>query len=754
MLDYALKYAAKGWPVFTIAPKTKKPYPGSHGFKDAATNEILVTRMWDEHPDADIAFATGKTAGAWVLDIDGEEGSRSLTTLEAELGPLPETLEQRSASGGRHLFFRWPAGGREVRNKQALLGHQGIDVRGDGGYVVLAPSGHPSGGTYSWPYGEETPIVDVPVVWLDAIAPAASQRRLAPWESPPETMPGPRPAAPGATPTLERARKYLGECEAAVQGNGGHDKLLWAARAMVIGFQLDDGAALSLLWSEYNPRCSPPWEQGSPSERRDFERKVTEARQTACKKAPGWLLDEYGLRSSESAMIEQLAAGNRFADALLGRAAATELEIQTDWSGEGTRLPFPINHFPAAIADYCRQMIDAHVVDASFVGLPMLAVAGAAMGNAWRLRLKKGFVVPPLIWVGIVGLSGSNKSGPAYEIVAPLHDAVPPEAIKAAMLNPQGRMVVSDATLEAVIARLGESHRGLLVFRDELAGWVKGFNAYKKSGGDEQAWLEFWGAKSYHLDRKTNNEQIHIHSAAVSVLGGLQPSVLAECFDPGRFASGFVPRILVTCPAPKKMYWSEIEVGAESSAEWYDAIMWLRSRPFVGLDPNTGQYQGRVLTLNRDAKALYVAFFNEMTDYIAKADNERAQLFASKARVQCARMILIHRGLVLAAQKSDDLDKPIGIDSALAGIEWMKWCLNEQMRIYSFAAGEHARQEADYLADLIRARLKEQAATVRNLMKINPKRYSSAPVTLAAMQQVVDLGLARWTEPKKKIELI
>ena len=755
MLDHALEYAKRGWPVFPIAPATKKPYPGSHGFKDAATNEILVTRMWDEHPDADIGMATGKDAGIWALDVDGTDGAQSLTEMETEFGAIPETLEARTGSGGRHLIFLWPAAvEREIRNKQELLGHKGIDIRGEGGYIVLAPSKHPSGGVYSWPYGSETPIADIPGKWLEAIAPI--KRRIAPWERT-ENAPPPQqaPPSPGrgpvcSTPVTDRARRYLAECEPAVQGQGGHDKLLWAARAMVIGFQLDDDTAISLLWSEFNPRCVPPWDQGGP-ERKDFERKVTQARQTPGEKPRGWLLDEYGLRSGAD-VLASIAAGNRFAEAILARHARPGGQVGDGGPEIPERQGFPVEHFPPRLADYCHQVSESHVVDPSFVALPMLAVAGTAMGNAWRLKLKKGFSVPPLLWVGLVAPSGSNKSGPLNEVLGALKKHVPTEMVQNAMLNPQGRLVVSDATLEAVISRLAESHRGLLVFRDELAGWAKSFNAYKKSGGDEQAWLEFWGAKSYHLDRKTNNEQVFIPAAAVSILGGIQPSVLAECFDPGKFASGLVPRVLVACPEARDMYWSEVEVGDEASECWTDAIIWLRTRPFQNMDPNTGQYQPHELELTPGAKDIYVSFFESMTRMIRETSNEHAQAFASKARVMAARLILIHRGLALADVRPETITAPVGVDSAAAGVAWMQWCLAEQMRIYGFAAEEHDRQQATYLATFIRER--GGTATVREVQRYNSRRFKTVNDAMVAMNEMVTLGLARWIVPDKKLELI
>jgi len=751
MLDHALGYAERGWPVFRIAPGTKKPFPGSHGFKDAATNEILVTRMWDEQPDADIGMATGKTSGVWVLDIDGEEGSRNLTLLEGKFGPLPDTLESRTGSGGRHLFFKWPAA-REVRNKQALLGHKGIDVRGEGGYVVLPPSGHPTGQVYAWPYEQDMPIAGVSELWIDAIAPV--KRPLAPWEQPtPSSASAPPPKPVGSTPILQRAQAYLSECEPAVQGQGGHDKLLWAARALVVGFQIEEATAISLLWSDFNPRCSPQWDQSNPSERRDFERKVQQVNQTPGEKPPGWLLDEYGLRSGEIAVAN--IVGDRIANALLARYSSLDTDNTPDPDPEAIsqRTAFPLHHFPHQMADYCRQVAEAHVVDPSFVGLPMLAIAGSAMGNCWRLKLKKNFVACPQLWIGLVAPSGSNKSGPLHEVLAALRKTIPTESLENPMLNPQGRTVVSDATLEAVIARLAENPRGLCVFRDELAGWLKSFNAYKKSGGDEQTWLEMWSAHPYTVDRKTNNEQLHIPAAAVSVVGGMQPRVLAECFDPARFASGLVPRILVTCPPEKDRHWTEAEVSDGAETAWADCIHWLRTRPFKGLDPNSNQFMPHILTMTPDAKAIYVGFFEAMQRVAKLSRNEHVKSFAIKAQVQSARMILIHRGMLLAETRPEKIDAPIGIESVRAGVEWMNWALAEQMRIYGFADTERRRTEAASLADSLRAKF-NGTASVRQVQQSNGKKWKTAEAARESIQNVIDHGLARWVDPQKTVELI
>lgn len=746
-LDFALQFAARGWPVFPLAPKEKKPMEGSRGFLDASTNERILNRSWDNTPDANIGLATGKTAGFWILDIDGEKGSKSLTQIETEIGSLPETLESKTGNGGRHLFFKWPAA-REIRNKQDL--RPGIDVRGEGGYIVAPPSIHPNGQAYEWPYGDQTPIIDAPPALLDIISPP--KKNVAPWEKLSQSQAPPPVVINTSTPIIERAKKYLAECEASTQGSGGHDALLWAARALVVGFELDDTTALNLLWSEFNPRCTPPWDQSKSSEKKDFERKVGEARRTPGQKPRGWLLNEYNLRTGQDALAE-IAMGTVSANNLLTTVKpVVSVEEEPGEEEEEVNIhEFPVDCFPGRIGDYIRQVAESHVVDESFVGLPALSVVATAMGNAWRLQLKKGFIVPPTLWVGLVSSSGTNKSGPLNEIIEPLRKIVPiNEEDENTMLNPQGRMVVSDATLEAMISRLSETPRGLMVFRDELAGWAKSFNAYKKSGGDEQAWIEFWGAKEYNLDRKTNNEQVKIPAASVSILGGIQPKVLVECFDPGKFASGLVPRLLITCPPASDMYWSEVEVGDDASKIWNDAIMWLRTRPFKAFDPNASQFLPHVLTLSDAAKIAYVNFFNSVSHQITQMENEQARSFASKARVTAGRLMLLHHGLSLASIGADDYDAPVGIDSAKAGIAWARWCLQEQLRVYGFTASEYARKQAEYLAGKIREKTSGVGVTVMRVHRLNTRRYQNVDMAQEAMEKLVQAGYARWDDSRKQ----
>ena len=137
-------YAKHGFPVFPCKPRAKEPLT-AHGFRDATTVQARIAAWWQKWPDANIAMPTGAASGLLAVDIDPRNGGDgSLGELKAKHGRLPDTAEQITGGGGRHIIFRHP--GVTVPKELAA----GIDLKGDGGYIVLAPSIHPSGNPYRW----------------------------------------------------------------------------------------------------------------------------------------------------------------------------------------------------------------------------------------------------------------------------------------------------------------------------------------------------------------------------------------------------------------------------------------------------------------------------------------------------------------------------------------------------------------------------------------------------------------------------
>lgn len=159
-MEAALNYAARGWPVFPCRIDKRPITP--HGFKDATTSADRIKTWWTMHPSASIGIPTGLPETFDAIDIDPKrEGEDSLSELQQRYGKLPDTAISLTGGGGQHFLFRHRPG---VKNSVDQIA-RGIDIRGEGGYIVVPPSGHPSGRTYEWEASSdpaEKPLADPP----------------------------------------------------------------------------------------------------------------------------------------------------------------------------------------------------------------------------------------------------------------------------------------------------------------------------------------------------------------------------------------------------------------------------------------------------------------------------------------------------------------------------------------------------------------------------------------------------------------
>ncbi len=131
LLNAALEYAGNGWHVFPLVPNKKTPLT-RHGFLDATTNRKQIAAWWKQCQNANIGIATGDISGVVVVDIDDLCGMPALRKLTQKRA----TLTSQTQSGGWHLVFKYP--GVTLGNRTRFL--PGIDLRGDGGYIVAPPS--------------------------------------------------------------------------------------------------------------------------------------------------------------------------------------------------------------------------------------------------------------------------------------------------------------------------------------------------------------------------------------------------------------------------------------------------------------------------------------------------------------------------------------------------------------------------------------------------------------------------------------
>lgn len=149
-LTAALEYLWRGWSVVPVAERGKRPIVRWQTFEDRHPTEAEVRGWFERWPSSNAAVVTGAISGIVVLDVDTQHGGEeSLRRLAVRNAGLPQTVEATTGGGGRHIYFKHP--GFEVKNRAGLS--PGLDLRGDGGVIIVPPSIHPSGKPYSWRKG-------------------------------------------------------------------------------------------------------------------------------------------------------------------------------------------------------------------------------------------------------------------------------------------------------------------------------------------------------------------------------------------------------------------------------------------------------------------------------------------------------------------------------------------------------------------------------------------------------------------------
>jgi hypothetical protein len=254
LLDAALSYTAHGWrvmPLHSFADGTctcensNCNSPAKHpllnnGVHGASTDEQIIQSWWAEADIANVGVATGDDL--FVLDIDTKnDGMKTLTQLEAQHGPLPMTPTVKTGSDGRHFYFRSPAG-EKIGNRTGVA--QGIDVRGDNGYVVAPPSLHASGQRYEWIVPPDVPLAEPPP-WL--VSMLCSRTAAA--------QPTKADKSGGIKLTMQSAADDLTTHPGVGEGRRNAKLCKLIGVHLARGEEADDIEPLAIAWAEL---CSPP----------------------------------------------------------------------------------------------------------------------------------------------------------------------------------------------------------------------------------------------------------------------------------------------------------------------------------------------------------------------------------------------------------------------------------------------------------------------------------------------------------------
>jgi putative DNA primase/helicase len=255
-LDHAKGYVRRGlavlplhWPVRTgrrlacSCARAQCTSPAKHpvgslvprGLRDA-TKDPAVIAEWFGRGRFNIGIVTGAISGIVALDVDPRhDGVDTIAGLEGDHGLLPSTWRFLTGGGGEHILFRHP--GSTIPNSAGKIG-PGVDVRGDGGYIVAPPSEHISGRLYAISvdhHPDEVALADPPLWLLQGLRPQ------------------PEIGKPAARPATDW-RGIVGS----VAMEGQRNRTLASLTGHLLRNRIDPWVALDLLQAWNRRRCNPP----------------------------------------------------------------------------------------------------------------------------------------------------------------------------------------------------------------------------------------------------------------------------------------------------------------------------------------------------------------------------------------------------------------------------------------------------------------------------------------------------------------
>jgi hypothetical protein len=328
-------------------------------------------------------------------------------------------------------------------------------------------------------------------------------------------------------------------------------------------------------------------------------------------------------------------------------------------------LVFPIDIFPQPIQNYiieCNETLDSSI---DYMGCSMLWLISVCIGNAIQIEVKKGWNETATIWLAVVGKAGLGKTPSIHNIIKPLLSANNKEIrnyIKQsekydfyASLSKKeqqeheevhkpvkSQFIANDITIEALVELHQENKNSIGVFKDELAGWFKDMNKYRE-GSDLEFWLSTWSGKAISLNRKTSKSSF-VDKPLVSVLGGIQPSILNSFYTEDNKDNGFMDRMLLSYPELEIETWNDKEMNYDT-IQWYnDAIISFYEtikHKVLELDVD-GEVVSKTAIIPQESKNEWIRVFNEYTAIQnSDAENEYMKSMLPKQKSYLPRFALL-----------------------------------------------------------------------------------------------------------------
>jgi hypothetical protein len=241
--------------------------------------------------------------------------------------------------------------------------------------------------------------------------------------------------------------------------------------------------------------------------------------------------------------------------ALAAQIAASCTSLDSDWSEldvsllENRRGPvplFPLDLLPACWRDWVNDTACSAGAPADYVAQSLLAAVAGLCGAGVSVRVSPAWSEPLVLWQTLVGGPSSGKSA-ALTPVRCLLAAIEQEFQAGAGAEARLRILVTDGSIEALADAVESSPRGVVLWRDDSAAWLRQFT----SGDGPVDWLNAWAAGALRLPGRPAS--VEIGRFPVSVLGTIQPDRLEEALQDGdeRLLARFLyswPELPLYCP--------------------------------------------------------------------------------------------------------------------------------------------------------------------------------------------------------------
>lgn len=451
--------------------------------------------------------------------------------------------------------------------------------------------------------------------------------------------------------------------------------------------------------------------------------------------------------------------------------------------------PFPIDTFPKTLANYATESSASINVDSAYVGPSCLAAVASVIGSGIRIELKTGWREPSIIWTATVADSGSGKSPGLKAAIDPLYELQTKadkryqnaaEEFETAiaifrkdfskwvnnrkknllLVKPENPIeptivayIADDTTPEALIEVLAENPFGVCLPKDELSGWLGGFDAYRSGGGskDLSFWLQSHGGQPVRVNRKSGKKLATADTPSVSICGGIQPGMLRKILKTNEhfFDAGLAARILYAMPPDLPQRWTDAVVSDVTKNQYWNIFKTILSWR-NGLDA-LNPAKPLILTLSEAAKSQFIGFYDANADERAAMESSTQKAFWPKLTGYAARIALVFHVVKWIEGSTADQHVVDGetMESAIRLTQWFK---RESLRIVEAMRGEAPQIDTDASLALRAIRSREGKITVRELAGNGPRifRGDSGRAERVLREMVVDGTLTVNSEPSKR----